>query len=139
MNIDSLPPVVGIGACTPNMQEAMHRMAKALREAGTKVLLIPSPHRIIAPGVEYTDYETSAFYTKWLQSGCNLEEYQRHQDEGFPLFEENRGKEPRGVATNFALPVDFLPTCDMVISLRRKPNPTENFKLKLVNIKSRKQ
>ena len=82
------------GSNMPNKEEiqveAMKRIVARMKELaekhGTKILLLPSPSRITPQG-EYSDYDTAEYYRKWLDSGVNLEEYAKHQEQGFPLFE----------------------------------------------------
>ncbi len=68
------------------MKRIVARMKELAKKHGAKILILPSPSRITPEG-EYSDYETAGYYKKWLDSGQNLEEYAKHQEQGFPLFE----------------------------------------------------
>lgn len=67
---------------------AMKQVIEKIKQLAkkTRFLIVPSPNRITPEG-EYSDYETAAFYRRWMESGQDREGYWKHQEEGFPLFE----------------------------------------------------
>lgn len=75
-------------------QSIAKEFIQRIKDSGVKILICPSPHRGKGAAIEYTDYETAAYYRKWLESGKDLERYAEHQEAGFPLF-DGKSREPQ--------------------------------------------
>jgi len=67
--------------------EKIKESFKKIIESGPKICIVPSPSRINdQTGEEWSDHPTVTYYRNWLESGKDLDNYYKHQQEGFPLF-----------------------------------------------------
>lgn len=100
-------------------QSIVKEFIQRIKDSGVKILMCPSPHRGKGAAIEYTDYETAAYYRKWLESGKALERYAEHQEAGFPLFDGRmRNQRENGVSFQKSLSLIEFQNSAKIICMR---------------------